>query len=74
MKSFHANVCEYLKFQVLHYQWQKNAQISLEAIVHNLTWDPTGTNRLKEILQLIFLLKILSFLVDKVKVFSPVLA
>ncbi|XP_063036223.1 dmX-like protein 1 isoform X9 [Melospiza melodia melodia] len=31
---------------VLHYQWQKNAQISLEAIVHNLTWDPTGTRLL----------------------------
>ncbi|XP_066424858.1 dmX-like protein 1 isoform X5 [Molothrus aeneus] len=30
----------------LHYQWQKNAQISLEAIVHNLTWDPTGTRLL----------------------------
>lgn len=50
MKSFHANVCKYLKFQVLHYQWQKNAQISLEAIAHNLTWDPTGKNRLKETL------------------------
>ncbi|XP_064901411.1 dmX-like protein 1 isoform X6 [Columba livia] len=25
----------------LHYQWQKNAQILLEAIAHNLTWDPT---------------------------------
>uniref|UniRef100_A0A8C3NKD9 DmX-like protein 1 n=1 Tax=Geospiza parvula TaxID=87175 RepID=A0A8C3NKD9_GEOPR len=31
---------------VLHYQWQKNAQISLEAIVHNLTWDPPGTRLL----------------------------
>ncbi|XP_039947046.1 dmX-like protein 1 isoform X2 [Hirundo rustica] len=31
---------------VLHYQWQKNAQISLEAIAHNLTWDPTGTRLL----------------------------
>ncbi|NXF25131.1 DMXL1 protein, partial [Rhodinocichla rosea] len=31
---------------VLHYQWQKNAQISLEAIVHNLTWDPTGARLL----------------------------
>uniref|UniRef100_H1A4L6 Dmx like 1 n=1 Tax=Taeniopygia guttata TaxID=59729 RepID=H1A4L6_TAEGU len=31
---------------VLHYQWQKNAQISLEAVVHNLTWDPTGTRLL----------------------------
>ncbi|KAM9368029.1 dmX-like protein 1 [Phaethornis superciliosus] len=31
---------------VLHYQWQKNAQISLEAMAHNLTWDPTGTRLL----------------------------
>ncbi|NWS21003.1 DMXL1 protein, partial [Pachyramphus minor] len=31
---------------VLHYQWQKSAQITLEAIVHNLTWDPTGTRLL----------------------------
>ncbi|XP_062369452.1 dmX-like protein 1 isoform X6 [Cinclus cinclus] len=31
---------------MLHYQWQKNAQISLEAIAHNLTWDPTGTRLL----------------------------
>ncbi|NXM65735.1 DMXL1 protein, partial [Serilophus lunatus] len=31
---------------VLHYQWQKNAQITLEAIAHNLTWDPTGTRLL----------------------------
>ncbi|NWY59693.1 DMXL1 protein, partial [Chionis minor] len=30
----------------LHYQWQKNAQILLDAIVHNLTWDPTGTRLL----------------------------
>ncbi|XP_010560647.1 PREDICTED: dmX-like protein 1 isoform X5 [Haliaeetus leucocephalus] len=30
----------------LHYQWQKNAQILLEAIAHNLTWDPTGTRLL----------------------------
>ncbi|XP_064356237.1 dmX-like protein 1 isoform X3 [Dromaius novaehollandiae] len=29
-----------------HYQWQKNAQILLEAIAHNLTWDPTGTRLL----------------------------
>ncbi|KQK77593.1 hypothetical protein AAES_123971 [Amazona aestiva] len=27
----------------LHYQWQKNAQISVDAIAHNLTWDPTET-------------------------------
>uniref|UniRef100_A0A8C0BSI3 DmX-like protein 1 n=1 Tax=Buteo japonicus TaxID=224669 RepID=A0A8C0BSI3_9AVES len=45
-KHFHANVYEYLKFQTLHYQWQKNAQILLEAIAHNLTWDPTGTRLL----------------------------
>ncbi|XP_068279898.1 dmX-like protein 1 isoform X8 [Nyctibius grandis] len=31
---------------MLHYQWQKNAQILLEAIAHNLTWDPTGTRLL----------------------------
>ncbi|NWT03327.1 DMXL1 protein, partial [Mionectes macconnelli] len=31
---------------VLHYQWQKSAQITLEAAVHNLTWDPTGTRLL----------------------------
>ncbi|XP_071437366.1 dmX-like protein 1 isoform X4 [Pithys albifrons albifrons] len=31
---------------VLHYQWQKNAQITLEGIAHNLTWDPTGTRLL----------------------------
>ncbi|NXF09656.1 DMXL1 protein, partial [Smithornis capensis] len=31
---------------VLHCQWQKNAQITLEAIAHNLTWDPTGTRLL----------------------------
>ncbi|NXK90857.1 DMXL1 protein, partial [Formicarius rufipectus] len=31
---------------VLHFQWQKNAQITLEAIAHNLTWDPTGTRLL----------------------------
>ncbi|XP_071658707.1 dmX-like protein 1 isoform X5 [Patagioenas fasciata] len=30
----------------LHYQWQKNAQILLEDIAHNLTWDPTGTRLL----------------------------
>ncbi|XP_074022425.1 dmX-like protein 1 isoform X3 [Numenius arquata] len=30
----------------LHYQWQKNAQILLEAIAHNLTWDPAGTRLL----------------------------
>ncbi|NXL63979.1 DMXL1 protein, partial [Chordeiles acutipennis] len=30
----------------LHYQWQKNAQILLEAIAHNLTWEPTGTRLL----------------------------
>ncbi|NXU54405.1 DMXL1 protein, partial [Turnix velox] len=30
----------------LHYQWQKNAQILLEGIAHNLTWDPTGTRLL----------------------------
>ncbi|NXX75779.1 DMXL1 protein, partial [Urocolius indicus] len=30
----------------LHYQWQKNAQILLEAIACNLTWDPTGTRLL----------------------------
>ncbi|NWR59129.1 DMXL1 protein, partial [Bucorvus abyssinicus] len=30
----------------LHYQWQKNAQILLEATAHNLTWDPTGTRLL----------------------------
>ncbi|XP_075597124.1 dmX-like protein 1 isoform X4 [Balearica regulorum gibbericeps] len=33
-------------FTMLHYQWQKNAQILLEATVHNLTWDPTGTRLL----------------------------
>ncbi|KFW80490.1 DmX-like 1, partial [Manacus vitellinus] len=31
---------------VPHYQWQKSAQITLEATVHNLTWDPTGTRLL----------------------------
>ncbi|XP_054253482.1 dmX-like protein 1 isoform X5 [Indicator indicator] len=31
---------------MLHYQWQKNAQILLETIAHNLTWDPTGTRLL----------------------------
>ncbi|NXL84831.1 DMXL1 protein, partial [Alectura lathami] len=30
----------------LHYQWQKNAQILLEGIAHNLTWDPTGARLL----------------------------
>ncbi|XP_069736631.1 dmX-like protein 1 isoform X4 [Phaenicophaeus curvirostris] len=30
----------------LHYQWQKNAQILLETVAHNLTWDPTGTRLL----------------------------
>ncbi|XP_074669204.1 dmX-like protein 1 isoform X6 [Strix aluco] len=30
----------------LHYQWQKNAQILLEAMACNLTWDPTGTRLL----------------------------
>ncbi|XP_059690046.1 dmX-like protein 1 isoform X4 [Gavia stellata] len=30
----------------LYYQWQKNAQILLEAVAHNLTWDPTGTRLL----------------------------
>ncbi|OXB57943.1 hypothetical protein ASZ78_014770 [Callipepla squamata] len=30
----------------LHYQWQKNAQILLDGIAHNLTWDPTGTRLL----------------------------
>ncbi|XP_019410499.1 PREDICTED: dmX-like protein 1 isoform X3 [Crocodylus porosus] len=30
----------------LHYQWQKTAQILLESIAHNLTWDPTGTRLL----------------------------
>uniref|UniRef100_A0A6J0SL40 DmX-like protein 1 isoform X4 n=1 Tax=Pogona vitticeps TaxID=103695 RepID=A0A6J0SL40_9SAUR len=30
----------------LHYQWQKAAQISLGDVVHNLTWDPTGTRLL----------------------------
>uniref|UniRef100_A0A8C3C532 DmX-like protein 1 n=1 Tax=Cairina moschata TaxID=8855 RepID=A0A8C3C532_CAIMO len=30
----------------LHYQWQKNAQIVLEGISHNLTWDPAGTRLL----------------------------
>uniref|UniRef100_A0A8B9UVM2 Dmx like 1 n=1 Tax=Anas zonorhyncha TaxID=75864 RepID=A0A8B9UVM2_9AVES len=30
----------------LHYQWQKNAQIVLEGIAHNLTWDPAGTRLL----------------------------
>ncbi|KAM9251077.1 dmX-like protein 1 isoform 4-T4 [Cariama cristata] len=33
-------------FTTLHYQWQKNAQILLEAVAHNLTWDPTGTRLL----------------------------
>ncbi|NXM26996.1 DMXL1 protein, partial [Oxyruncus cristatus] len=31
---------------VLHYQWQKSAQITLETTVHNITWDPTGTRLL----------------------------
>ncbi|KAM9262121.1 dmX-like protein 1 isoform 6-T6 [Morus bassanus] len=30
----------------IHYQWQKNAQILLESLAHNLTWDPTGTRLL----------------------------
>ncbi|XP_066470085.1 dmX-like protein 1 [Tiliqua scincoides] len=30
----------------LHYQWQKSGQISLECVVHNLTWDPTGSRLL----------------------------
>ncbi|NWU93298.1 DMXL1 protein, partial [Upupa epops] len=30
----------------LHYQWQKNAQILLETVAHNLTWDPTGARLL----------------------------
>ncbi|KAH0628151.1 hypothetical protein JD844_008947 [Phrynosoma platyrhinos] len=30
----------------LHYQWQKSDQISLENVVHNLTWDPTGSRLL----------------------------
>ncbi|XP_048359644.1 dmX-like protein 1 isoform X1 [Sphaerodactylus townsendi] len=30
----------------LHYQWQKSGQISLEHMVHNLTWDPTGSRLL----------------------------
>ncbi|NXC47113.1 DMXL1 protein, partial [Penelope pileata] len=30
----------------LHCQWQKNAQILLEGISHNLTWNPTGTHLL----------------------------
>ncbi|KAM9214300.1 dmX-like protein 1 isoform 5-T5 [Leptosomus discolor] len=34
------------RHNTLHYQWQKNAQILLEAIAHNLTWDPTGTRLL----------------------------
>lgn len=39
---FYAN----LTFQRLHYQWQKNAQIVLEGIAHNLTWDPAGKKRI----------------------------
>ncbi|XP_053557561.1 dmX-like protein 1 isoform X2 [Bombina bombina] len=27
-------------------QWQKSAQIVLDSVVHNLTWDPTGTRLL----------------------------
>ncbi|KAF4795583.1 hypothetical protein TURU_091880 [Turdus rufiventris] len=38
--------CSMQQGKVLHYQWQKNAQISLETIAHNLTWDPTGTRLL----------------------------
>ncbi|KAJ7424473.1 Dmx like 1 [Pitangus sulphuratus] len=38
--------CSMQQGKVLHYQWQKSAQITLEAIVHNLTWDPTGTRLL----------------------------
>ncbi|XP_042303836.1 dmX-like protein 1 isoform X1 [Sceloporus undulatus] len=30
----------------LHYQWQKSDQISLENVVHNLTWDPSGSRLL----------------------------
>ncbi|XP_053150335.1 dmX-like protein 1 isoform X3 [Hemicordylus capensis] len=30
----------------LHYQWQKSGQISLEHVVHNLTWDPMGSRLL----------------------------
>ncbi|KAM9587069.1 dmX-like protein 1 isoform 6-T6 [Morphnus guianensis] len=38
--------CSMQQGKTLHYQWQKNAQILLEAIAHNLTWDPTGTRLL----------------------------
>ncbi|KAJ7426748.1 DmX-like protein 1 [Willisornis vidua] len=38
--------CSMQQGKVLHYQWQKNAQITLEGIAHNLTWDPTGTRLL----------------------------
>ncbi|XP_060091539.1 dmX-like protein 1 isoform X1 [Heteronotia binoei] len=30
----------------LHYQWQKSGHISLEHMIHNLTWDPTGSRLL----------------------------
>ncbi|XP_062985562.1 dmX-like protein 1 isoform X1 [Elgaria multicarinata webbii] len=30
----------------LHFQWQKSDQILLEDVVHNITWDPTGTRLL----------------------------
>ncbi|KAJ6669699.1 hypothetical protein lerEdw1_000248 [Lerista edwardsae] len=30
----------------LQYQWQKSGQISLECVVHNLTWDPIGSRLL----------------------------
>ncbi|XP_044302611.1 dmX-like protein 1 isoform X3 [Varanus komodoensis] len=30
----------------LHYQWQKSDQILLEDVVHNITWDPTGSRLL----------------------------
>ncbi|XP_074669200.1 dmX-like protein 1 isoform X3 [Strix aluco] len=38
--------CSMQQGKTLHYQWQKNAQILLEAMACNLTWDPTGTRLL----------------------------
>ncbi|KAG8598097.1 hypothetical protein GDO81_002497 [Engystomops pustulosus] len=32
--------------QGVHPQWQKNGHIVLDSVVHNLTWDPTGTRLL----------------------------
>ncbi|XP_056393355.1 dmX-like protein 1 isoform X2 [Hyla sarda] len=33
-------------FQGVNSQWQKSGHILLDSIVHNLTWDPTGTRLL----------------------------